>query len=316
MNTFYDDVKNGLSGNPKKLNSKYFYDTIGDSIFQKLMHSPEYYLSNCELEILKDQSSEIATNLLKHFKEFDLIELGAGDASKSTFLLKALLQHHAEFTYYPIDISSNVINNLEYNLPRDLPSLNMKGLNGEYLTMLKQQTEQSKKPKVILFLGSNIGNMQLSDAIEFCRNIHQLLKENDLLFIGFDLKKDPKRILAAYNDKEGLTRDFNLNLLKRINKELKGTFDSEAFYHYPCYDPGTGECKSYLISKKDQEVTLGHDDEEIQIHFDKHEAIYMEISRKFDLSEIKKLADSTNFKLTNHFFDSKKWFVNSLWKKG
>jgi len=315
MNIFFNDVKHGLLSKSKNLYSKYFYDILGDSIFQELMHSPEYYLSKCELEILQNQSYVIANTIKDHFKEFDLIELGAGDASKSSFLLQALQKTDAEFTYYPIDISSNAIASLEKELPKTLPSLKITGLNGEYLDMLKQQTERSKKSKVVLFLGSNIGNMTSPDAIIFCEQVRKLLNPGDLLFIGFDLKKNPSTILAAYNDKEGLTRKFNLNLLKRINKELEGNFNLNNFYHYPCYDPGTGDCKSYLISGKDQEVKFGQGKDKLTVQFRENESIFMEISKKYDLTEIESIAVSSGFSVTNHFFDSKKWFVDSLWKR-
>lgn len=316
MNTFYNDVKFGLSNNPKRLYSKYFYNKKGDAIFQQLMHSSDYYLSRCELEILKHQSNEIADSFTQDFKSFDLIELGAGDASKSIFLLKALLKKKdVNFAYYPIDISSNVINTLEKKLPKKLPSLKIKGLNGEYLDMLKHQTAHSKQPKVILFLGSNIGNMPNTEALEFCKRIREFLNPNDLFFIGFDLKKSPKTVLAAYDDREGLTAEFNLNLLQRINDELNGNFNLNDFAHYCCYDPGPGECKSYLVSKKDQVINLGKGNDETSIDFSENEAIYMEISKKYDLQEIDRMADAISFKTTNHFLDNKKWFVDSLWKK-
>lgn len=316
MNVFYQDIKRGLTSQPKRLYSKYFYDKAGDILFQKLMHSPEYYLSRCELEILKNQSTNIVASFVKNFNDFDLIELGAGDASKSIFLIRALLENKAvNFTYYPIDISSNIIDHLERELPKQLPNLKIKGLNGEYIAMLKQHTEESEKPKVVLFLGANIGNIGYSRAIEFCRSLHDHLNKGDLILIGFDLKKDPEIVLAAYNDKEGLTRDFNLNLLKRINEELNGNFDLNAFSHYPCYDPETGECKSYLISKAEQKVVFGNNSEKVTVHFQENEAIFMEVSKKYSLEEIKSLADSTAFKITNHFLDSKKWFVDSLWAK-
>src|SRR5690606_33259386 len=114
-----------------------------------------------------------------------LIELGAGDASKSIYLLESFQKKDIEFTYYPIDISQNVINLIEENLHKKLPTLKIKGLHGEYLDLLKQQSEKSQKPKVVLFLGSNIGNMTFSDAIEFCKNVHKLLNSGDLFFIGF-----------------------------------------------------------------------------------------------------------------------------------
>lgn len=315
MSKFYDDVKQGLSSNPKRLYSKYFYDKVGDALFQQLMHSPEYYLSKCELEILQQQSDIIADQVTGQFDAFDLIELGAGDASKSIFLLQALLDKDSDFTYYPVDISQNVIEQLEDKLPKLLPSIHIKGLNGEYIAMLKQLTEQSSKPKLILFLGANIGNMNLDDAAIFCQKVQELLKPGDLFFIGFDLKKNPLTILAAYNDKAGLTRDFNLNLLSRINRKLAGSFNISNFYHYPNYDPVTGACKSYLISAKDQEVSFGDGKDQVSIHFKQHEAIFMEISRKYSIEEIEELAEATGFQLTNHFLDSKKWFVDSLWKK-
>jgi L-histidine N-alpha-methyltransferase len=315
MSKFYEDVKQGLYNNPKRVFSKYFYDKTGDSLFQQLMHSPEYYLSKCELEILQQQSDIIADQITWQFDAFDLIELGAGDASKSIFLLQALLDKDSDFTYYPVDISQNVIESLERNLPNLLPSIQVKGLNGEYIAMLKQLAEQSSKPKLILFLGSNIGNMTFEEAVSLCKEIQLFLRPGDLFFIGFDLKKNPLTILAAYNDKDGLTRDFNLNLLSRINKELAGDFDLEAFYHYPNYDPVTGACKSYLISTKDQEVSFGSESDRVSIHFKQHEAVFMEISKKYSIAEIEELASSTGFKVTNHFLDSKKWFVDSLWKK-
>jgi len=315
MSKFYDDVKQGLSSDPKRLYSKYFYDKVGDAIFQQLMHSPEYYLSKCELEILQQQSANIADQVTSRFNEFDLIELGAGDASKAVFLLQGLLDKGADFTYYPVDISQNVIEQLEDKLPKILPSIKIKGLNGEYISTLKQLTEQSSKPKLILFLGSNIGNMNLEEAVLFCKKVQELMKPGDLFFIGFDLKKNTFTILAAYNDKAGVTRDFNLNLLSRINNDLSGDFDLDAFYHYPNYDPITGECKSYLISTKDQEVSFGIGKDRLTIQFKQHEAVFMEISKKYSIDEIEELAFSSGFQITNHFLDSKKWFVDSLWKK-
>src|SRR5690606_167622 len=315
MNKFYEDVKYGLSSNPKRLYSKYFYDKIGDALFQQLMHSPDYYLSKCELEILQLHSASIGRDINKEFDEFDLVELGAGDASKSIFLLQALLDNGSDFTYYPVDISQNVSELLEAKLPKLLPSIKIKGLNGEYIAMLEQLAKHGSKPKLILFLGSNIGNMNLDEAALFCEKVRKLMNPGDLFFIGFDLKKEPFTILTAYNDSAGLTRDFNLNLLRRINKELSGNFDLDAFYHYPSYDPISGACKSHLISEKDQVVTIGEGADKFSIQFKQHEAVFMEISKKYSIEGIEKLALNTGFKITNHFLDSKKWFADSLWKK-
>ncbi|MDN3579546.1 L-histidine N(alpha)-methyltransferase [Mucilaginibacter flavus] len=307
--SFLNDVITGLRSNPKKLNSKYFYDANGDKLFQDLMNCDEYYPTNCELEIFSERTDEITGALIAGGDAFDLIELGAGDATKSTYLLKDLLDKKADFTYLPIDISENVISYLNITLPVTLPGLNITGLNGEYFDMLKKAAAISARRKVVLFLGSNIGNMPVPEAIEFCAELRNHLSEGDMLLIGMDLKKDPKVVLAAYNDKGGITKRFNLNLLERINRELGGNFDLTKFDHYPTYDPESGACKSYLISLEDQQVKIGSEN----IHFQKDEYIYMEISQKFTLMQTDQIAINTGFAPLTQFFDGKKWFVDAVW---
>jgi len=308
---FYNDVITGLSSTPKRLSSKYFYDAIGDKLFQDLMNSPEYYPTNCELEIFSKKTTEITDAIITDGNAFDLIELGAGDAMKSTFLLKSLLEQKADFTYLPIDISDNVISYLTITLPVTLPGLKVTGLNGEYFQMLTKAASISSRRKVVLFLGSNIGNMPVNDAIEFCHELRRHLSPGDMVLIGIDLKKNPKTVLAAYNDKEGITKRFNLNLLDRINRELDANFDISKFDHYPTYDPETGACKSYLVSTSDQQVNIG--DKET-ITFLKDEYIYMEISQKFTPQQANQMAISTGFKPVSELFDSKKWFIDAIWE--
>lgn len=315
MDEFYEDVKKGLSAPFKSLSSKYFYDQAGDMLFQKLMHSPEYYLSRSELSILQKQSDKLAQMVAERFSELDLVELGAGDASKSVYLIRALLATGIDFTYYPIDISENVINLLNKKFSESLPNLNVHGLNGDYLKMLTQQRNLSTKQLLILFLGSNIGNMNHREALSFCVSVGSFMKKDDFFLVGIDLKKDPSVILRAYDDRAGLTKAFNLNFLTRINRELGGNFDIDKFIHLPRYNPANGECRSFLISIADQTVTIGMADKQFTVHFHEHESIHMEISKKYDLSEIESLAHEAGFKITNHFFDDKKWFVNSLWQK-
>ena len=306
---FYDDVIAGLRATSKHLNSKYFYDATGDKLFQDLMNCPEYYPTDCELEIFSTKTAEICRAIMADGSPFDLIELGAGDAMKSSYLLKYLLEQHADFTYMPIDISDNVISYLNITLPVTLPGININGLNGEYFAMLKKAAATSGRRKVILFLGSNIGNMPVMDAIGFCKELRKHLNTGDSVLIGVDLKKNPATILAAYNDKGGITKRFNLNLLERINRELNGDFDISKFEHYPTYDPETGACKSYLISLLDQEVKIGAE----KIHFEKDEYIYMEISQKFTVKQTEQMADKAGFKSVESFFDSRSWFLDAIW---
>jgi L-histidine N-alpha-methyltransferase len=306
---FCDDVMTGLTANPKYLEAKYFYDETGDELFQEIMDAPEYYPTNCELEIFTQQTEALAQAIVADGSPFDLIELGAGDAMKSTHLLRHLLHKLADFTYVPIDISDHVINYLNETLPQTLPGLQLEGLPGEYFDMLKQAADISKRRKVVLFLGSNIGNMPVEDAQGFCTEMRKHLSVGDSVLIGVDLKKNPKVILAAYNDAGGYTRQFNLNLLTRINRELEGNFDVNQFEHYPMYDPETGACKSYLISLADQQVKLCNE----TILFKKDEYIYMEISQKYTVEQTDQMATHAGFKPSKHFFDSKNWFVDAVW---
>jgi len=307
---FYEDVIAGLQSIPKRLNSKYFYDANGDKLFQDLMNCAEYYPTNCELEIFSGQTAEMAVAMIADGSSFDLIELGAGDATKSSYLLGYLLEQKADFTYLPIDISDNIISYLNITLPVVLPGLKTTGLNGEYFDMLEQANAGSNRRKVVMFLGSNIGNMPVNEALDFCREIRGHLSPGDRMLIGIDLKKDPKTILAAYNDKGGITKKFNLNLLARINRELNANFDLTQFEHYPTYDPETGACKSYLISTIDQVVNINGRE---HIHFLKDEYIYMEISQKFTVAQTDQMATCAGFKTANHFFDSKNWFLDAVW---
>lgn len=306
---FYCDVVAGLQSTPKHLSSKYFYDANGDKLFQELMNCEEYYPTKCELEIFMRQAAEICQAMIADGDAFDLIELGAGNAMKSSYLLKYLLDHDIDFTYLPIDISDNVISYLNLTLPETLPGLKMTGLNGEYFDMLKKAATISSRRKVVMFLGSNIGNMPINEAEDFCTRLRSHLSAGDMLLIGIDLKKNPKTILAAYNDKQGITKRFNLNLLERINRELHAGFDLSKFEHYPVYDPETGACKSYLISTADQQVKIGKEN----IYFSKDEYIYMEISQKYSVMQTNQLAENSGFKAENIFFDSKKWFIDAIW---
>ncbi len=310
MDQFLKEVLLDLGGKPKRLNSKYFYDEAGDKLFQQIMNCAEYYPTNCELEIFKEQTVELAQVLKNGFNDFDLIEMGAGDATKSSYLLKELVKQKVTFTYMPIDISTTMIEHLENTLEDKIKGLKVQGLNGEYFEMLRHANQISKKKKVILFLGGNIGNFEIKEANIFCKQLKSYLQPGDLVLMGFDLKKHPRIIRAAYNDKEGFTKEFNLNLLRRINRELGADFVIEQFEHYPSYDPATGECRSYLISLKDQVVHI----DGRKIYFEKNEFIAMEISQKYSIEETNQMASRTGFIPIKHFLDSKHWFLDVVWQ--
>ena len=310
MNNFLTDVLKGLTSSPKYLESKYFYDKTGDELFQKIMASNDYYLTNCEMEIFSEQKGKIADAVSEGDEKLDVIEFGAGDATKSIYLLKELCERKMLANYFPIDISENIIGMLNENIPNEIPGLNIHGLHGEYFDMLAEASRISKRKKLVLFLGANIGNFKFDAMPLFCKKLRSLLSDGDMVLIGFDLKKDPKKILAAYNDSEGITNQFNLNLLQRINSELNADFNLNNFEHYAMYDPDSGACKSYLVSKKEQNVCI----DGTAIHFKKDETIFMEISQKYSVAQIDTIAVQCGFTPVAHFFDTKKYFLDVICK--
>ncbi len=309
--TFAQDVEKGLSSSPKYLPSMYFYDEKGDKLFQQIMNMPEYYLTNAEYEIFDQNKQEIA-DLFNENGAFELIEFGAGDGFKTKVLLRYFLQQALDFKYMPVDISENVLDILKGRLAEELPGLEVSPLVGEYFQALKGLSEYDKTPKVILFLGSNIGNFSQDQSITFFKELRSSINVGDKVMVGVDLKKDPEQILLAYNDPHGITRAFNLNLLHRINRELGGNFNTEKFSHYPTYDPVTGEARSYLISKGDQEVAIEALDK--TFHFSWYEPIFMEVSRKYDILEIENIASNCGFSVRKHLFDCKSQFTDTIWE--
>jgi L-histidine Nalpha-methyltransferase len=309
--TFASDIKRGFSSKPKNIPSKYFYDAKGDFLFQQIMKMDEYYLTSCETEILESSKE----SLLEHFdngnKPFDLVELGAGDGAKTTVIIDHFLKSKVLFTYIPIDISPNVMGILSADLVKKFPQLHFKGICGDYLECMGSIKRMGHNRKAVLFLGSNIGNFNHSDAAIFLESIRNNLSSGDFLLIGFDLKKDPEIILKAYNDSHGITSEFNMNLLERVNRELGGNFDISQFRHFPLYDPIKGEARSHLISLKSQKVFVEALQEEF--FFDLWEPVFTEVSNKYTLSQIEAMAETSGFRCVDHYMDSRRYFVDSLW---
>jgi len=311
LETFKRDVLTGLTSSPKHLYSKYFYDKNGDIIFQKIMNDKQYYLTNTELGILKTSCDKLL-DIVNHFTDgFDLIELGAGNALKSVEILNCFTEAKLDFTYYPIDISDNIIRTLEKELPAKINNLNIKGFIGEYFTALQEVCKYSHQPKLVLFLGANIGNMSPDGTLSFCMELHKNLAPGDRVLIGFDLIKNPWIIFNAYNDTNGLTKEFNLNLLKRINRELSANINLHNFDHYESYEPETGACKSYLFSLVDQSVII----ENTEICFAENELIFMETSQKYTMDQINRMAAQSGFKPITRLVDSKTWFTDVIWER-
>lgn len=309
---FLEDVISGLTDSPKFLSSKYFYDNAGDELFQEIMGLDEYYLTDCEYEIFTRYKAIFLEYFESDCDHFHLVEFGAGDALKTKILLAYFLDKKVSFEYNPIDISANVLDMMSEDLIHIFPQLSVHPLNREYFKAVEEVSQKNTFKKVVLFLGSNIGNFSATETHEFFRHMADILHPGDHLLTGFDLKKDPYVILAAYNDRKGVTREFNLNLLRRINRELHADFNVGQFYHYPMYDPADGAARSYLMSRKKQEVSIGINPTIIK--FEKDEPIFMEISQKYSLEDIEEYASRAGFRITGNFFDHRKYFLNSLWE--
>lgn len=309
---FSQEVTEGLTSFPKFLSSKYIYDKKGDKLFQDIMAMPSYYLTNCEFEIFETHKESIS----KAFTDsngFDLIELGAGDGKKTKVLLKHLIERGDNFTYLPIDISQNVLDGLKESVEREIPGINIKPQQGTYFEVLEDVAGYNERKKVIMVLGSNIGNLLHPQAIDFLTNIQKAMTSGDLLYMGFDQKKNPQTILDAYNDPEGITEAFNKNLLHRINNEMEADFNPDNFKHWEVYDPETGTAKSYLVSTKDQSVTIKSLD--LTVDFTAWETIHTEISQKYDDNIVQWLAGESGLEIINEFSDSKSYYKNYLFKK-
>ena len=295
---------------PKSLPSKYFYDKKGDALFQQIMDLEEYYLTRCEFEVFENNKNELKKAFSEGAASFNLIEFGAGDGLKTKVLLHHFVNNHVNFKYVPIDISGNVLNQLEKSLRSELPDLQVKPLQNDYFKAL-ETLENGASRNVVLFLGSNIGNFDHDRAIKFLSELNRCLKYGDLVLIGFDLKKDPEIILKAYNDSKGVTKAFNINLLNRINAELGANFDTSNFIHYPIYNPLTGTTKSFLVSTKAQTVEIM----DAAIQFGAWEAIHTEVSQKYSLIDIDRMAEESGFNSVKNFFDSRNYFTDSVWVK-
>lgn len=305
---FAIDVLTGLSSHQKSISAKYFYDDLGSEIFQKISQHPDYYPTKTEFTILQ-KSCTLIPDIIKE-SEIDIIELGAGDGHKSKLLIDGFLSKGCKVNFYPIDISEKAMQLLGKNLTIN-ESLNIHGVVADYFTGLNHLKKVSGNKKLVLFLGSNIGNFNKPQSRDFLKKLWLSLNASDYVLIGYDLKKDTQVLNKAYNDADGLTKAFNLNLLNRINRELGGDFDVSKFQHYGFYNPTLEAMESYLISSEDQNVYISA--LEKNFHFGKFEPMHLECSYKFSPDDITYLANHTGFQVEQHFSDEKSYFINALW---
>lgn len=293
------DVLAGLSASPKSLPCKYFYDAEGSRLFQQIMRLPEYYPTRTEHAMLRRRAHELVAELAPAGGAVELFELGSGDGRKTLALCRALLAAGCDVVYRPMDISAHALTALSRRFARALPALAVQPLCGDYFQTWP--IPRAHRRQVALFLGSNLGNYTHDEALQFLRRVRSHLRAGDVLLLGLDLKKNPHTVLAAYDDSAGVTAAFNLNLLRRLNRELQMDFDLAQFRHYATYSPHDGVARSYLVSQRGQTVhspVLGR-----SFGFARGESIYTEQSQKYDRDMVQALTQPSGFAVQAWFED-------------
>lgn len=311
---FENDVRKGLSATPKSIPSRNFYDTRGSNLFVQITRLPSYYLTSTEEAILEKHARDIS--FLIGSSPTDLIELGSGCSRKTEIILDQLIKDGRDIVFRPGDISHGAMDELEQKVAnRYGDTLTMRGAVGDYvecLAYMAQDPLSMNRKKVILLFGSNIGNMTDTEATEFLLKLRTCMKPGDLLIVGFDLKKDLGMLQKAYDDPEGVTAEFNYNLLDRMNRELGANFNRAHFVHHPFYDPNLEAMVSYLVATRDHTVSIPKLN--MWVEFREGEGIRTEMSRKFSFADIRRLGERARFKGHAVYTDSKKRFADVVFK--
>ncbi len=295
--SFLNDVLNGLSGSPKSLPSKYFYDATGSALFDKITQLEEYYPTRTELQIMRENIDAIGASL---GEDLAIIEYGSGSSTKTRLILDHI---PSGSTYVPIDISGVHLNQVADGLTADYPDLQVIPVHADYSTPVDLPEFDGRR--VVYFPGSTIGNFRPADATRFLKRMHAIVGDDGGAIIGVDLKKDLEVLLNAYDDASGVTADFNLNLLARINRELAADFDLDGFAHRAIYDEDEGRIEMHLVSRKAQTVRVA----ERAFRFERDEYVHTENSYKYGIDQFSELARSADFWVEQVWTDARSWFA-------
>ena len=316
-NEFAKNVENGLADIPKHISPKFFYDKIGSKLFEEICDQPEYYLNRIEAQILKKSASQIIDILDE--KAISVIELGNGNSQKTRILLRPFLANWKNVSYFPIDVSLKMLKKSIRDLSREYSNLRIFGVCSDYVKGLIKINEFMKfkrnipDKRLIIFLGSSIGNFDPKEASAFLYSLSKYIRNDDALLIGFDLEKDKSILEKAYNDKKGITSQFNLNVLSRINKELDGGFELSSFEHKSFYNLHEHRIEMHLESKLDQKVRIGAIGKEF--HFKEGETIHTENSYKYSKNRLYGLVKNAGLQVIANFTDPKNQYSLILLKK-
>lgn len=302
------DVVEGLSEPQKTLPPKYFYDAHGSQLFEKICDTPEYYPTRTEEQILAYR----APQLVDLTGPCELIELGSGSARKTRALIEAYLDKGVPVRFLPVDVSGSILKESSRELVSQYPELEIWGLIGTYEQALSLLPPRELSARMMIFLGSTIGNLTDDETASFLSRSARALKAGEYFLIGFDLQKDPAVLEAAYNDADGVTADFNLNILRHLNRRYGGDLDPAGFEHLAFYNREEHRIEMHLKSRADQHASL--EGLGLEVDFEKGETIRTEISRKFSVEGMVETFDAQGFDLVQHWTDPNDWFALALFQ--
>ena len=303
---FARHVQEGLAARNKRLNPKYFYDEHGSRLFEEICTQPEYYPTRTEASILREQGSMIID--AAGDARMALVEFGSGSSKKTKILIRKILEKQGDLHYFPIDISLAALLEASASLEAEFSGLKVMQVHSDYAAGI-DHIEKAEGRKIIIFLGSSIGNFDPDDAVAFLSDVAGRMERDDLLLVGFDLQKNAKILHRAYNDVKGVTARFNRNVLARINSELGGEFDLSSFDHSAVYNEEKGRIEMHLVSKKEQMVNVRHAG---VFRFEQGESIHTENSYKYTIAQIEGLVEKAGLGVRRHFTDKNKWFDLAL----
>jgi L-histidine Nalpha-methyltransferase len=296
--TFAQEVSYSLNQKQKSISPKFFYDIKGSELFDEICNLPEYYLTRTETNLLKTIGSELEKFVSENMR---LVELGSGSAVKTRLLLDVLTNIQNKTEYFPIDIS-DILQESSQKLLEDYANLSITGVIDTYEGGLEFIEKYDDTPNLIAFLGSSFGNFVPEFGFAILQKISSIMKKNDLFFIGLDLVKDKEVLENAYDDSQGVTASFNLNVLSRINDELHANFDLSQFVHHSQYNERKQRIEMYLRSLEEQKVEIKKAD--LQLNFEKDELIHTEHSHKYSISQIEKMMYKAGLKIEKIWQDT------------
>lgn len=304
-----DDVIHGLSATPKVLPPKYFYDDRGSLLFEQITELPEYYLTRTETQILTDSADAIADLT----GPCELVELGSGSSTKTRYLLSAMERAGHPLSYVPVDVSGGMLEATAQQLLSEYDHLTIHGLVGTYGPALNHLPETSASTRMVAFIGSTLGNLEPRACHDLLEQISAVLNAGDYFLLGVDLEKDPTVLHQAYNDSQGVTAAFNLNMLHHLNWRFQGNFQVDQFRHRAFYNSAASQIEIYIESLKRQTATLKALD--LEVMFDEGETLMSEISRKFTISSLATELETVGLDLIQTFTDDRQWFGLLLCQK-